>query len=315
MILFVASIRARQSLLSKTLGDRLTEPPSHLTPATAALLAESSERRIKAILSERWVLYPRAKHALDQLNRLVGHPRTTRMPSIAIFGDSGMGKTMIMHRFCAENPPGFDPEIGRERTPVLALQMSGQPTERRLYAHILAALGAPQGPRTDITRLERSALSLLKAIGTQVLVIDEIHNILAGSHREQRIVLNALRFLSNELRISLVCFGVMDAREAIGGDVQLARRFDELTLPRWSATTQYEALIISILRNMPLREPSVLTAKSLRRILQVTEGLTALIFRMLNELAIEAAKTGVEQITDEAVERWKPTIEAEAAFS
>ena len=81
-----------------------------------------------------------------------------------------------------------------------------------------------------------------------------------------------------------------DAREAIGGDVQLARRFDELTLPRWSATTQYEALIISILRNMPLREPSVLTAKSLRRILQVTEGLTALIFRMLNELAIEAAK-------------------------
>ena len=66
---------------------------------------------------------------------------------------------------------------------------------------------------------------------------------------------------------------------------------------------------------MPLREASVLTPKSLRRILQVTEGLTALIFRMLNELAIEAVKTGVEQITDEAVERWKPTIETEAAFS
>jgi len=31
---------------------------------------------------------------------------------------------------------------------------------------------------------------------------------------------------------------------------------------------------------------------------------------MLNELAIEAAKTGVEQITDEAVERWKPTCRA-----
>lgn len=237
------------------------------------------------------------------------------MPSIAIFGDSGMGKTMIMQRFCAENPPGFDPVTGRDRTPVLALQMSGQPTERRLYAHILAALGAPQGPRADITRIERSVLSLLKAIGAQVLVIDEIHNILAGSHREQRIVLNALRFLSNELKLSLVCFGVTDAREAIGSDVQLARRFDELILPRWSASAQFEELIISILRNMPLREPSILTAKSLRRILQVTEGLTALIFRMLNELAIEATKTGVERITDEAVERWKPNIETEAAFS
>ncbi len=152
------------------------------------------------------------------------------MPSIAIFGDSGMGKTMIMQRFCAENPPGFDPEAGRERTPILALQMSGQPNERRLYSHILAALGAPQGPRSEISRLERSALSLLKAIGVQALVIDEIHNILAGTHREQRIVLNALRFLSNELKVSLICFGVTDAREAISGDVQLARRFDELTL-------------------------------------------------------------------------------------
>jgi hypothetical protein len=293
----------------------MIEPPSHLTAASAALLAEPNEKRIQAILSERWILYPRAKLALDRLNRLVDHPRTTRMPSIAIFGDSGMGKTMIMQRFCTENPPGFDPLTGRERTPVLALQMSGQPTERRLYAHILAALGAPQGPRADITRIERSVLTLLKTIGVQVLVIDEIHNILAGSHREQRIVLNTLRFLSNELKISLVCFGVTDAREAIGGDVQLARRFDELTLPRWSGTGQYEELIISILRNMPLREPSVLTAKSLRRILQMTEGLTALIFRMFNELTVEAAKTGVERITDEAVESWKPTIETEAAFS
>ena len=41
-----------------------------------------------------------------------------------------------------------------------------------------------------------------------VLVIDEVHNILAGTYREQRIVLNTLRFLSNRLQISLVCFGV-----------------------------------------------------------------------------------------------------------
>ena len=68
----------------------------------------------------------------------------------------------------------------------------------------------------------------MEAIGVQVLVIDEVHNILAGTYREQRIVLNTLRFLSNRLQISLVCFGVNDAREAIGGDVQFARRFDQL---------------------------------------------------------------------------------------
>lgn len=288
--------------------------PSHLTPAAAELLSETPERRIRAIRSERWVLYPRAKHALDTIDRLIDHPRTTRMPSIAIYGDSGMGKTMLMERFCVDHPPDFDPETGRARTPVLSLQMSGKPGERRLYSQILSSLGAPQGPRTDIARLEQSTVALMAATGVQVLVIDEMHNILAGSHREQRVVLNTLRFLSNQLKISLVCFGVTDAREAISGDVQLARRFDELTLPRWLANESFEALAISILRNLPLRQPSVLTARSLRRILQVTEGLTARIFRVFNELAVEAIDNGVERITDEAVERWRPVTEREAAF-
>lgn len=44
----------------------------------------------------------------------------------------------------------------------------------------------------------------------------------------------------------------------------------------------------SILRNTPLRRPSVLTAKSLRRMLQ---------------------------ITDEMVENWEPEFDAEAAFA
>ena len=35
---------------------------------------------------------------------------------------------------------------------------------------------------------------------------------------------------------------------------------------------------------------------------------------MLNELAVEAVKIGVERITDDAVERWRPSIEIEAAW-
>lgn len=75
---------------------------SHLTASTAALLAETDERLIRTIRSRRWVLYPCAKQALDRLNRLLDHPRGTRMPSVAIYGDSGMGKTMIMKRFRGE---------------------------------------------------------------------------------------------------------------------------------------------------------------------------------------------------------------------
>ena len=237
------------------------------------------------------------------------------MPSIAIYGDSGMGKTMIMKRFRDQHPPSFDKSTGALTTPVLAMEMVSRPGERRFYGELLTLLGAPQSPRADITQMEQAALRIMEAIGVQVLVIDEVHNILAGTYREQRIVLNTLRFLSNRLQISLVCFGVNDAREAIGGDVQLARRFEQFTLSRWVANEDFETLVTSILRNTPLHRPSVLTPKSLRRILQITDGITANIFHVINSLAIEAVVDGSERITDSAVDAWAPDFDVEAVYA
>lgn len=133
----------------------MTADMSHLTAATAELLPESNVIRIRAILGERWVHYPRAGQVLQLLNRLLDHPGTTRMPSIAIYGDSGMGKTMLMEKFRREHPPLFNGGAGGERARVLALQMAGKPGERRLYAQILTALGAPQSLRATVVDLDR----------------------------------------------------------------------------------------------------------------------------------------------------------------
>jgi hypothetical protein len=53
----------------------MNDVSSHLTPAAAALLSETDERRIRAIKSRRWVLYPRAKQDLDRLRLLLDHPQ------------------------------------------------------------------------------------------------------------------------------------------------------------------------------------------------------------------------------------------------
>jgi Cdc6-like AAA superfamily ATPase len=144
---------------------------SHLSPAAAELLQEPNDQRIRAILSERWVQYARAGQVLRILNLLLEHPRTTRMPSIAVYGDSGMGKTMIMQRFCDQHPPHYDLRAGIERTRVLALQLAGKPGERRLYAQILSALGVPQNPRAGVVELEQVAIRLMHAMDVQVLLL------------------------------------------------------------------------------------------------------------------------------------------------
>ena len=129
----------------------MNDEAAHLTTGAAALLAETDERRIRAIRSRRWVLYPRAKQALDRLSALLDHPRGTRMPSVAIYGDSGMGKTMIMKRFRDKHPPSFNAVTGTLKTPVLAMEMTSRPGERRFYAELLTLLGAPPVSYTHLT--------------------------------------------------------------------------------------------------------------------------------------------------------------------
>ena len=118
------------------------------------------------------------------------------------------------------------------------------------------------------------------------------------------------RHSSNELKGSLVCLGIADAREAIAGDTPLARRPDQLALPRWKADEEFQ-----LLRSLPLRRPSALSAHSLRTLAHVTDGITAKVFSMLNELAVEAVRSGKEEITDDDVEAWKPALEREAVFA
>jgi hypothetical protein len=292
----------------------VTGKPDHLTDDAGAALAESIDERIYFIRSKRWVAYPKAIEILGHLNALLKHPRTTRMPSLAVYGDSGMGKSMLVEKFKDDYALSTREKPRRPKAKLLVVELAGRPNERRLFAQILAVLGAPQNPRATIVELERTTVRLLGDLGVQVLVLDEIHNVLAASWREQRVVFNTLRYLSNELKLSLVCFGIMEARQAINGDVQLARRFDSVSLPRWMAGKEFEQLVLAILRNLPLKEPSVLTVKGLRRILLASDGVSARIFRMLNDVAIEAIETGVERITDEALERYKPVGEDEATF-
>ena len=278
----------------------------HLVPSSASLLGRSDSDRIMAIREERWITYPRARRSLEVLDDLLERPRTTRMPSIAIYADSGMGKTMLMERFRRAHPATYNREERKQISPVLALQMASHATERRFYGHILQAIGVPFVPRATVLELEVQTLRNLRRMEVKLLMLDEVHNLLAGSAKEQRILLNTLRYISNELQISLVCLGIAEAREAIGGDVQLTRRFEELTLPRWQGDEEFEQLVVTILRHLPLKHASQISARALRQVLQWTDGITARIFAMFNDLAVAAIQAGTECIDDPHIDAWRP---------
>jgi hypothetical protein len=108
---------------------------------------------------------------------------------------------------------------------------------------------------------------------------------------------------------------VSEARDAIAGDTQLARRLDQFVLPRWKADEEFQEFVTAILRSLPLKLPSVISSQSLRHLSRLGDGITARVFEILNEHAIESIQEGTERITDEHIESWKPALEKEAAFA
>ena len=122
-------------------------------------MALDAAARIAQLREDRWIDYPRAIEALDALEILLTTPPRTRMPCLLIYGDSGMGKTMLIEKLRRAHRPEFDRARRMVRLDVLAVQMPAKPSEARFYSQILAAAGrahpaerAALGDRADRAR-------------------------------------------------------------------------------------------------------------------------------------------------------------------
>ncbi len=230
-------------------------------------LAEAGDpERIAYVRTERWITYPRAAAILGQMQHLLDHPRNSRMPSLLIVGEAGIGKTQLDLKFCRDHPSRFDEESRRTVSPVVSVQMPAAPTDRLFYMTLLRAVGAVFSPRISTAEAMIMALRLYADLGVRMVVFDETHNMLSGTFRDQRRILTQLRYLSNELRVSVVCLGIGAARDAISGDPQLARRFALAELPAWAVDADFKALIATLLRNLPLRNRPCSILRRCRRL-------------------------------------------------
>lgn len=77
-------------------------------------------------------------------------------------------------------------------------------------------------------------------------------------------------------------------------------------MPRWQGDEEFQEFVVCILRHLPLKQASQISARDLRHVLQVTEGVSARVFRMFNDLAVAAIQAGTECISDSTIETWRP---------
>lgn len=274
---------------------------SHLHESARAGALLSTDLRLRRVSADRWIGYPRASEALERLERLASAPRKQRMPNLLIIGPTNNGKSMLVEKFRRTHLPAQEPQGLAPTKSVVVMQMPSDPSVTRFYTALLHSANAPASRlRTShprVAELERHAYSWMLEISARVLVIDELHNLLAGNAPRRREFLNLLRYLGNELRIPLVGVGTHEAYLAIRSDDQLENRFEPLVLPRWRPDDQGRSLLASFAAAYPLRRPSPIDTPDMAEyLIGRSEGTIGELANLLAEAAALAITSGEESI-------------------
>lgn len=268
---------------------------SHLHPTVRDSARLPAGERVELIRADRWIGYPKAVETVARLEALLGWPDKQRMPNLLLVGPTNNGKSMIVEKFRRGHLPVT--EADREHIPVLCVQMPSDPSVLRFYIALLAALGAPLQPRLRLVDVEQMSLSLLRSTGVRMLVIDELHNVLAGPGSSRREFLNLLRFLGNELRIPIIGVGTREAYLAVRSDDQLENRFEPVVLPLWTVSADTVSLLASFAAALPLQQPSSIATDDMAQyLLARCEGTIGELAHLLTAAAIAAVESGEESI-------------------
>jgi Bacterial TniB protein len=270
---------------------------NHLSKEIELIAASGTDERINRILSEKWIGYTRAREIHQKMGYLLIHPKTHRMPNMLLVAPTNNGKTILLQRFFDVHRPVITPETEQIKIPVLYIQAPFKPDEKMFYINILEALNAPYNIREKGLRLYQQVVSILKKVETKILIIDEIHHVLAGGYITQRVFLNMIKYLANDLQIVIIASGIRDALSAINTDKQLANRFEPALLPRWKMDEEYLRLLSSFEAILPLRKPSNLTEEAIAmKILSMSGGTIGEISTILKKAAIQAITSNKECI-------------------
>lgn len=271
----------------------------HKTFRHIAFLPDSE--RIEFIDTPRWIGYSRANQVLEVMQDLMNKVKQHRMPNLLLIGDSNNGKTTIIQDFAERFGESYSDE--HLVIPVCLIQAPPSANEKDLYISLIDSFALPYRSSDSAGVLRAQVVHTLRETHVKILIIDEVHSMLTGTARQQRLIMNAIKYLCNALQLPIVLSGTKDAVRILHTDPQHASRFDVAELPVWQNDKEFKRLVGSFEKILPLKKPSNLTETSvLNLIYSISGGNIGNVKRLINECAIEAIKSGEENITIKMIE-------------
>jgi len=189
--------------------------------------------------------------------------------------------------------------------PVVYLTMPPQATPKSLSIEVLKFLGAPYPTRASQIELTRQACHLMADLGTQLILVDEIHN-LNHHTRAGADASDHLKYLAENVAATFVYAGIDTARTGLFNDVrgrQLAGRVVPIhTRPFGDATTadrdRWQQLVDGFdgMLRLHHQKPGALTRLA-SHLYAKTAGSISTLSMVIRSAAITAILDGTERLT------------------
>ena len=230
-----------------------------LHPSAQAVFLSSAEERLAFLEKGFWIGYPAAKDILRHLEQILARPSVGRPEGLSIIVASNNGKSHLLEYFLKLHPPTPMAGATTMQIQVLHIEAPVGASSPDFFESMCYALRIPELSSGPVRKRRGRVNKALREAGVKMIVIDEIHNLIAGGEMRSRIILEHLKTFSNIHRISLVGAGTARALQSLKLDEQYLSRMPPVTLPDWNLNRAFLGLLMAIESRMPLREVSMLT--------------------------------------------------------